>query len=565
MALNIKKDLGNQRTRKADLSTLVYGKVPPQAPELEEAVIGAIMLEKDKLAEVLEIIQSPDCFYVDANQKIYGAIRRLFDKGLPVDLLTVTEELRRSNELDIVGGAYHLSRLTMSVISSAHVEAHARIVMEKFIQRELIRISGQVINEAYEDSTDVFDLLDKAESNLYEITDKHLRKNFKSLTEVLKKTVEEIEEAKNKKEDVTGVPTGFTMLDRLTSGWQKNALIIVAARPAVGKTAFCLNLAMNAAMNSNKPFPVAFFSLEMGAGELVKRMLAATTEVSMDAITKGRMQEHEFVQMTQRMNKLAAAPLFLDDQAALNIFELRAKARRLKQRHDIQMIIIDYLQLMQADVNKGGNREQEISKISRDLKSLAKELEIPIIALSQLNRSVESRKESKVPQLSDLRESGAIEQDADMVMFLYRPEYHGINNDEMGQAIEGETHIHIAKNRAGSTDTVKVRFIKEYQKFVDLEDSAGFFDGGLSPSGGGNPFNSGSGDDFDRGGSGFKPRTENPMAGLRRDPSEFGGSKMFIQGGFQTLPSKANSINLDDDELTPPFKQGGGTMDDVPF
>ena len=310
---------------------------------------------------------------------------------------------------------------------------------------------------------------------------------------------------------------------------------------------------MNAALHTGKSFPVAFFSLEMGAGELVKRMLSATTEVSMDAITKGRMQEHEFVQMTQRMNKLAAANIFLDDQAALNIFELRAKARRLKQKHDIQMIIIDYLQLMQADINKGGNREQEISKISRDLKSLAKELEIPIIALSQLNRGVESRKESKVPQLSDLRESGAIEQDADMVMFLYRPEYYGINNDEMGNSIEGETHIHIAKNRSGVTDTVKLRFIKEYQKFVDIEENNGF--GGF---GGGN---------FGGGGGGFTPG-DNPQAGIRRDPSEFGGSKMFIPGGFQTLPSKANNYSFDDDDdMSTPFKKtdSGIKDEDIPF
>ncbi|MCB0698144.1 MAG: replicative DNA helicase, partial [Chitinophagaceae bacterium] len=421
MAVNIKKEFGGTRSRKPDVSTLVYGKIPPQAPELEEAILGAIMLEKDKLAEVLEIIQSVECFYVDANQKIYASIRRLFDKGMPVDLLTVTEELRKSNELEIVGGPYYLTNLTMNVVSSAHVESHARIVMEKFIQRELIRISGEIISNAYEDSSDVFDLLDKAESSLYEITDNHLRKNFTSLKDVLVRTVQEIEEAKNKKDDLTGVPTGFKDLDKLTSGWQKTDLIILAARPAVGKTAFCLNLTMNAAMHSPDPFPVAFFSLEMGSGQLVKRMLAAVTEVGMEAITKGRMQEHEFVQMTQRMNKLASAPIYLDDQAALNIFELRAKARRLKQKHDIKMIVIDYLQLMQGSNEKGGNREQEISKISRDLKALAKELEVPIIALSQLNRSVESRKESKVPQLSDLRESGAIEQDADMVMFLYRP------------------------------------------------------------------------------------------------------------------------------------------------
>lgn len=554
MAVNIKKEFGNTRNRKPDISTLVYGKVPPQAPELEEAILGAIMLEKDKLAEVLEIIQSPDCFYGPANQKIYASIRRLFDKGMPVDLLTVTEELRKSSELELVGGPYYLTNLTMNIVSSAHVESHARIVMEKFIQRELIRISGEIIGNAYEDSTDVFDLLDKAESSLYEITDNHLRKNFTSLKDVLVRTVQEIEEAKNKKDDLTGVPTGFTDLDKLTSGWQKTDLIILAARPAVGKTAFCLNLTMNAAMHAGEPFPVAFFSLEMGAGQLVKRMLAAVTEVSMDAITKGRMQEHEFVQMTQRMNKLATAPIFLDDQAALNIFELRAKARRLKQKHDIKLIVIDYLQLMQGSIEKGGNREQEISKISRDLKQLAKELEVPIIALSQLNRSVESRKESKVPQLSDLRESGAIEQDADMVMFLYRPEYYGINNDEMGQPIEGETHIHVAKHRNGSTDTVKVRFIKEYQKFTDMpNDNFGGFGG------------------FGGGDGGFMPpKGDNPQAGIRgRDTSDFGGSKMFIQGGggYQTLPSKANDFSLDDDDLIPPskFNRPKPDDDDAPF
>lgn len=550
MAVNIKKEFGSTRSRKSDISTLVYGKIPPQATELEEAVIGAIMLEKDKLAEVLEIIQSPECFYVDANQKIYAAIRRLFDKGMPVDLLTVTEELRKTDELEIVGGPYYLTNLTMNVVSSAHVESHARIVMEKFIQRELIRISGEVIKDAYEDSTDVFDLLDKAESNLYEITDNHLRKNFTSLKEVLVRTVHEIEEAKNKKEDLTGVPTGYVPLDKLTSGWQKTDLIILAARPAVGKTAFCLNLALNASMHSPKPYPVAVFSLEMGAGQLVKRLLAAVTEVSMESLTKGNMQEHEFVQMTQRMNKLATAPIFLDDQAALNIFELRAKARRLKQKHDIQMIVIDYLQLMQGSIERGGNREQEISKISRDLKSLAKELEVPIIALSQLNRSVESRKESKVPQLSDLRESGAIEQDADIVMFLYRPEYYGINNDEMGQAIEGETHLHIAKHRNGSTDTVKVRFIKEYQKFVDMpNDNFGGFGGGGGDFGGFTP-----------------PQGDNPHAGIKgRDTSEFGGSKMFIPGGFQTMPSKASDFNPDDDEFLPPKPGDAGDEEDTPF
>lgn len=520
---------------------MVYGKVPPQAPELEEAVLGACMLEKDTFAQVLEIIQSAECFYNDAHQKIYAAMRRLFDKGTPVDLLTITDELRKTSELELVGGAYYLSRLTMSVLSSAHVEAHARIVMEKFIQRELIRISGSVITDAYEDSTDVFDLLDKAEAGLYEITDKHLRKNFKSLQDVLVQTMNEIDEARKKTDDLTGVPTGFKQLDALTSGWQKTDLIILAARPSVGKTAFCLNLAMNAAMNAGKEFPVAFFSLEMGAGQIVKRLLSAVTDVRLEAITRGKMAEHEFIQMSQRMTKLAQAKIYIDDQAALNIFELRAKARRLKQKHGIQMIIIDYLQLMHGG-DKNGNREQEISKISRDLKALAKELDVPIIALSQLSRAVETRKESKVPQLSDLRESGAIEQDADMVMFLYRPEYYGINNDAMGETIEGETHIHIAKHRNGSLGNVKVRFIKEYQRFVDMEDNFGSF----GPQNGG----------------------DNPSAGIHRDTSEFGGSKLFIPpGGFQTRSSKANDVNWDDDDLGGPGfnlpKKGGD--EDAPF
>ena len=544
MALNIKKELGNNsRSRKPDLTTLVYGKVPPQAPELEQAVLGACMLEKDTFAQVLEIIQSAECFYDDKHQKIYAAMRRLFDKGTPVDLLTITDELRKSSELELVGGAYYVSMLTTSVLSSAHVEAHARIVMEKFIQRELIRISGGVISDAYEDSTDVFDLLDKAEAGLYEITDKHLRKNFKSLQEVLVTTMNEIDEARKKTDDLTGVPAGYKGLDALTSGWQKTDLIILAARPSVGKTAFCLNLAMNAAMNPGKEFPVAFFSLEMGAGQIVKRLLSAVTDVRLESITRGKMAEHEFIQMSQRMAKLAQAKIFIDDQAALNIFELRAKARRLKQKHGIQMIIIDYLQLMQGG-DKNGNREQEISKISRDLKALAKELDVPIIALSQLSRAVETRKESKVPQLSDLRESGAIEQDADMVMFLYRPEYYGINNDAMGEPIEGETHIHIAKHRNGSLGNVKVRFIKEYQRFVDMEDNFGSF--GANPPG----------------------RSDNPSAGIggSRDTSEFGGSKLFIPGGFQTMPSKANDVNWDDDD--PNFnlpKKSNRPDEDAPF
>ena len=520
MSLNIKKDFSTSRSRKPDLSTMVYGKVPPQNPELEEAVLGAILLDKTKLGDVNEIIQSPECFYVDANKKIYAAILSLNTKGLPVDLLTITEELRKNNELELVGGAYYLTKLTMNVVSSAHVESHALIVMEKYIQRELIRISGEVIGSAYEEGADVFELMDKAEQGLYEITDKHLRKNYVSIDKVLLKTIDEIEAAKNKTDDLTGVPSGYYELDKMTGGWQKTDLIVIAARPAVGKTAFCLNLAMNAALNTNKAFPVAFFSLEMSASQLVKRMLSAVTEVRMDAITKGRMEEHEFVQLTKRMSKLSSSQIYLDDQAALNVFELRAKARRLKQHHGIELIVIDYLQLMQASIDKNGNREQEISKISRDLKALAKELEVPIIALSQLNRGVESRKDSKIPQLSDLRESGAIEQDADMVIFLYRPEYHGVNNDEMGEPIEGKTEIHIAKHRNGSTGKVDLKFIKEYQKFIDLPSQ---YEGNFKPK-------------FNPEQSGF-----NPFAGIQKDTTGMGDSKLIIEDDFKTFGSKINT------------------------
>lgn len=562
MSVNIKKDFGGSKNRRPDLSTLVYGKVPPQAPDLEEAVIGACMLEKDTFAQVLEIIQSEECFYVDAHQKIYAAMRRLFDKGVPVDLLTITDELRSTNELELVGGAYALTNLTMSVLTSAHVEAHSRIVMEKFIQRELIRISGTIIGDAYEDSSDVFDLLDKAESSLYEITDKHLRKNFRSLKDVMVRTVSEIEESMKKTDDLTGVPSGFSNLDRLTGGWQRTDLIILAARPSVGKTAFCLNIAMNAAMNAGKKYPVAIFSLEMGAGQIVRRMLSAVSEVSMESITRGKMSDSEFMQMSQRMDTLSKAKIFLDDQAALNIFELRAKARRLKQKHDIQLIVIDYLQLMQGSIEKSGNREQEVSKISRDLKALAKELDIPIIAISQLNRAVESRKESKMPQLSDLRESGSLEQDADMVMFLYRPEYYGINNDAMGESVEGETHISIAKHRNGSTGIEKLRFIKEYQKFVEFEDD---WSGGMndSPFGGFPGKNTRSDADATVGIFINSSARSNPYAGIRRNYEQ--GN---ISLGFQIKPSKYNDVNWDDDDDAGSNNSENNrppSTDDVPF
>jgi replicative DNA helicase len=476
---NLNKDRTQKPRRKStlDLGTMVYGKIPPQAKDLEEAVLGAIMLEKNAFDTVAEILK-PECFYVEAHQRIFQSMQSLANKSQPIDILTVAEELRFRNELEMVGGPYYVTKLTNTVVSSANVDAHARIILQKFIQRELIRISGEIIGDAYEDTTDVFDLLDDAESKLFEITNNHLRKNFDTLDSVLVKTIQRIEDLRHKNEDVTGVPSGFPSLDRVTYGWQNTDLIILAARPAVGKTAFALNLARNAAMHPTKPTPVALFSLEMSAGQLVQRILAAESEIWLEKIARGKLEEHEMKQLYARgIQKLSQAPLFIDDTPALNIFELRAKCRRLKNKHNIGMIIIDYLQLMSGTgENRNSNREQEISNISRNLKALAKELSVPIIALSQLSREVEKRGAkdgTKMPQLSDLRESGAIEQDADMVMFLYRPEYYDITTNEMGENNRGETHVRIAKHRNGSLETVKLRALLHIQKFTEEDGGLG--------------------------------------------------------------------------------------------
>ena len=468
---NLNKDRKSRRKSSIDLSTMVYGKVPPQAKDLEEAVLGAIMLEKSAFDTVVEILK-PECFYVEAHQRIYKSMQSLQQKNQPIDILTVVEELKNREELDLVGGPYYVTRLTNAVVSSANIEAHSRIILQKFIQRELIRISGEIIGDAYEDSTDVFDLLDDAESKLFEITNNHLRKNFDSIDTVLVKTIQRIEDLRHKNEDISGVPSGFVSLDRITYGWQPTDLIILAARPSVGKTAFALNLARCAALHATKPTPIAFFSLEMSAGQLVQRILSAESEIWLEKIARGKLEEHEMKQLYAKgIQRLSQAPIFIDDTAALNIFELRAKCRRLKNKHNVGLIIIDYLQLMSGTgENRNGNREQEISRISRDLKGLAKELQVPIIALSQLSRAVESRKEgNKMPQLSDLRESGAIEQDADMVMFLYRPEYYDITSNEMGESNKGETHVRIAKHRNGSLETIKLRALLHIQKFTEMD------------------------------------------------------------------------------------------------
>lgn len=470
---NVNKDRVARRKKNTDLSSMIYGKVPPQARELEEAVLGSIMIEKTAFDTVTEILK-PDCFYVDGHQKIFKAMQQLATLGQPIDILTVVEALKKNEDLDVVGGAFYITRLTNAVVSAAHVEAHSRIILQKYLQRELIRISGEIISDAYEDSTDVFDLLDKAEGDLFELVKNNLGKSFEPIDSVLISQYKRIEELRSRKSDITGVPSGFRELDKLTSGWQPTDLIILAARPSVGKTAFALNLARNAAMNPINPVGVAVFSLEMSAGQLVQRVLSAESEIPMGDITKGKLADHQMKQLyTKGLQPLAQAPMYIDDTAALNIFELRAKCRRLKNKNNIGLIIIDYLQLMSGSSdNKNSNREQEISNISRNLKALAKELHVPIIALSQMSRDVEKRGSkdgSRRPMLSDLRESGAIEQDADMVMFLYRPEYYDVTQDAQGENTKGLTEVMVQKHRNGELGTIKLNALLHIQKFLDWD------------------------------------------------------------------------------------------------
>jgi replicative DNA helicase len=467
-----------KRTRPVALSpNLEHGKLPPQAVDLEEAVLGALMLEKEAVNTVIDILQ-PKSFYKETHQRIFAVIQDLFQKSEPVDILTVTNLLKQNGELDIVGGAYFITQLTNRVASAANIEFHARIIAQKYIQRELIRISSEIITDAYDETTDVFNLLDKAESSLFSVAEGNIRKNYESMSDLIRESIAQIELAKNQESGVIGVASGFTALDRVTSGWQPSDLVIIAARPAMGKTSYVLSLARNAAVDFN--IPVAFFSLEMSSVQLVTRLVSAESEISSEKLRSGNLRNDEIQQIHTKIQKLAEAPIFIDDTAGLSVFELRAKARRLKSQHDIKLLIIDYLQLMSGGGdNKNGNREQEISMISRSLKSIAKELNIPVLALSQLSRAVETRGGDKRPQLSDLRESGSIEQDADMVQFIHRPEYYGLTEDEEGNPTNGVANIIIAKHRNGSVCDVKLKFINQLAKFQDFErgmDDFGDFD-----------------------------------------------------------------------------------------
>ena len=444
-----------------------FGKLPPQAVDLEESTLGALMLEKDALTKVIDILH-PESFYKDSHRMIFTAIRKLFERSEPIDILTVTNELKKSGELDLIGGPYYITQLTNRVASAANIEYHSRIILQKHIQRELIRISSDTIKDAFEDTSDVFQLLDRAEKNLFEITKGNISRNYQDMGTMVSEAYRQIEAARLHGTGITGVQSGFTDLDRITSGWQKSDLIVLAARPGMGKTAFVLSLARNAAIGFNRP--VAFFSLEMSSIQLVQRMISSETGIPSDKLRKGTLDNSEWHKLVSMTGKLSQAPVFIDDTPSLSIFDLRSKCRRLKSMHKIELIVIDYLQLMRAETDsKNGNREQEISNISRSLKAIAKELDVPIIALSQLSRAVETRGGSKRPQLSDLRESGAIEQDADMVMFIYRPEYYGMEYDEENNSTKGIAEIIISKHRNGALDSIKLKFVNQLAKFVDLD------------------------------------------------------------------------------------------------
>lgn len=597
-----------------DLSNYVFGRVQPQAVPVEQVILGAILIDKDALTKVIDILQ-PESFYLSAHQTIFRAMRNLFERSQAIDIYTVNEELAKNQQLEAVGGPFFLVELSNKVASAANIEHHARIVSQKYIQRELIRVSNEVIKDAYEDTTDVVEMLDKAEKSLFAIAEGNMNRGYDQMSTLTAKVMKQIDSAKGKTDGLTGVPTGFTNLDRLTAGWQPSDLIILAARPGMGKTSFVLSLAKNAAVDYQKA--VAIFSLEMASVQLAMRLISMEAEIPLNKMRNGQMVEDEFKKLNAAIERISDAHIFIDDTPGINIFELRAKCRRLKLQHDIQIIIIDYLQLMSGGGdNQRGNREQEVSAISRALKALAKELDVPVIALSQLSRAVEVRGGSKRPQLSDLRESGclsadtiiidratgqnhrmdelatrsvqtplsiwaldaqgqmsrhvlsrafysgekmvyllqttagcsikatanhpffaekgwtplgllqpgqriaasrlatphaaqpslhwdtvatitplgvqpvydatvpgvhnfvandlivhnSIEQDADIVSFIYRPEYYQIEEDENGQSLKGIAEVIIAKHRNGALDTVRLRFTDQFARFSNLED-----------------------------------------------------------------------------------------------
>jgi len=457
--------------KKGTIVSLEKGKLPPQAIDLEEAVLGAMMIDKEAIDTVIDILHS-EVFYKEQHTLIYNALFQLFQESQPTDLLTVSEQMRKDGTLDAIGGDYYLINLTQKVASSAHVEYHARIILEKYIKRSLIGISSDIIEESYDETADVFDVLDGAEAKLFEVSQGNLKKASEDAQTLVSQAIKKIQEI-SKQEGMSGIPTGFTKVDALTAGFQASDLIIIAARPGMGKTAFVMSMAKNMAIKFD--IPVAIFSLEMSSVQLITRMISSETGLTSEKLRKGNLLPHEWEQLNVKVKNLTKAPIFIDDTPSLSIFDLRAKARRLVSQHGVKVIIIDYLQLMTAASSGGGggNREQEISTISRNLKALAKELSVPVITLSQLSRAVETRGGVKRPLLSDLRESGAIEQDADIVTFIYRPEYYGLVewDDDERTPCAGQAEFIFAKHRNGGLDNIKLKFTGHLAEFSDLDES----------------------------------------------------------------------------------------------
>ena len=454
-----------------------YGRIPPHDTELEEVVLGAMMLEQGAEIDVLDIL-SKDSFYKDANSKIFEAILKLSSQQQPIDIYTVVEQLQRNGTLEEVGGAYYVASLTEKVGSAAHLEFHARILQQKFIQRQLIKMATEIEDRAYDQTTDVNDLLQFSEKSIFDLANGNIKTQTRGMNDILKEALDHIGEAAKRTDGLSGVPSGFTSLDRITQGWQNSDMIVVAARPAMGKTAFILSMARN--MVVNHKVPTLIFSLEMSAVQLINRIIVSETELSSEKIRTGKLEEHEWMQLDSKIKNLQDAPLFIDDTAAISLFELRSKCIRLKLQHNIGIVMIDYLQLMTGPEEVRGNREQEVSTISRGIKQLAKELNVPIIALSQLSRNTVARGGSNRPMLNDLRDSGAIEQDADIVCFIHRPEYYGQMQDEQGNSTQGLGQVIIAKHRNGAVCDVNLHFRAEFARFEEW-DSMGLTSVGLSP------------------------------------------------------------------------------------
>ncbi|MDX9782277.1 MAG: replicative DNA helicase [Bacteroidales bacterium] len=456
-----------KQTQEKNLDSLGLdmGKKPPQALDIEEAVLGALMLEPNMVPETMEIVTA-ECFYKETHRKIFNAIKSLSDKHYPVDLLTVSDELKRGGDLEFVGGNAFLTQLSMRISSAAHLEYHAKLLLQKYIQRELISISYEVQRDSFDDNIPVDDLLDTTQQKIFTLSDRNIKRETRPVKSVIEEAIDELHNSQLRSDGLSGVRSGYTSLDRVTLGWQPSDLVILAARPSMGKTAFVLTMARNMAVEYQ--IPVAFFSLEMSALQLVKRLMISETGLSADKIKGGKkLEDYEWTQINTRLAQLIKAPLYIDDTPSLSIYEFRSKARRLVLNAGVKAIVIDYLQLMSGPPELRGMREQEVSAISRSLKAIAKELNVPVIALSQLSRAVETRGGNKRPQLSDLRESGAIEQDADIVVFIHRQDYYGLTEDP---AMAGVTDIIIAKHRNGAVCDVSMRFRSSEVKFVDISE-----------------------------------------------------------------------------------------------